>query len=93
MVISVFAVSIVAVKPMSPPSASVLFSVRIAARSPFSSAVPAASLRTASEKVSVMFPVASVSVAPAAGLNVTVGAVVSTVNVALAAAPWLPSAS
>ena len=65
----------------------------MASRSPFSSAVPAASLRTASEKVTVTLPDASVSVAPDAGLNVAVGAVVSTVNVALAAAPWLPSAS
>ena len=41
-----------------------------------------------------MFLPASVTVAPSAGLNVgAAGPVVSTVNVALAAVPWLPAAS
>ena len=61
MVITVLAVSIVAVKSMSAPFSSVVFSVSMASRSPFSSAVPAASLRTASEKVTVTLPDASVS--------------------------------
>ena len=78
---------------MSVPSASSVFSVRSPARSLFSSAAPEASLRSASPKLSVMSPDASVTVVPSAGLNTGPATLVSTVNVADAATPRLPCAS
>ena len=88
-----FAASMVAPKAMSVPLASVVLSVRIAARSVLASSAPAASFRSASAKVSVM-SVPGPAVSPSAGAKVgAAGPVASTVNVALAAAPWLPCAS
>ena len=88
-----FAASMVAPKAMSVPLASVVFRVRIAARSVLASSAPAASFLSASAKVSVM-SVPGPAVSPSAGANVgAAGPVASTVKVALAAAPWLPCAS
>ncbi len=75
--------------PFSSSSASVRMVLRVVAVK----SAPELSDLIGSVKVSVTFPDASVTVSPAAGLNVTDGAVASTVNVASAAAPWLPSAS
>ena len=66
-VITRFAASIVAVKAIAVPFSSSVLSVSSEPRSVFASAVPEASLWIASAKLSVMFPVASVSVPPSAG--------------------------
>ena len=88
------AVSMVAAKSMPAPVSSPTFSVRMAARSSFPSAVPLASLRSASAKVIVMSVEASETVAALAGLNPgAAGAVTSTVKVALRRDPLLPAAS
>ena len=88
------AVSMVAEKSMAAPLSSPTFSVRMLARSSFPSAVPLASLRSASAKVIVMLVEASETVASWAGLNRGVaGAVVSTVKVAVRRDPLLPAAS
>ena len=80
---------------MAAPFSSVVFSVRMASRSLVSSSPPLASLRIASVKVRVMLPArVGQHRAPSAGLKVgAAGAVVSTLKVALAAAPRLPWAS
>ena len=86
--------SMVAAKPMALPFSSPTFSVRMAARSSLLSAVPLASLRSASSKEIVMSVEASETVASWAGLKVgAAGAVVSTVKVAVRRAPLLPAAS
>ena len=86
--------SMVAAKPMAAPVSSPTFSVRMAARSALASAVPLASLRSASAKVIVMSVEASETVASSAGLNSgAAGAVVSTVKVAVRRDPLLPAAS
>ena len=88
------AVSMVGVKSMAAPVSSPTFSVRMAARSLLVSAVPLASLRSASAKVMVMSVEASETVAALAGLNSgAAGAVVSTVKVAVRRDPLLPAAS
>ena len=69
------------------------FSVRIEDRSLSVSATPMLSFLSASLNVSVMLVVLSVSVSLSAGLKVGTGPVVSTVNVALPASPWLPCPS
>ena len=68
-VMTFFAASMVAAKPMGVPLAFVDFSVRMAERSALASAVPLASLRSASAKVRVMSVPAFPTVAPFAGLN------------------------
>ena len=86
--------SMVAAKGMPVPSPSSSASVRMLARSAFSSAVPVASLRSASAKVRVMSVEASLTAAPFAGRKVgAAGAVTSTVKVASAANPRLPAVS
>ena len=90
---TVFSALIVALWPMLLPWALVVFSVRIPARSTSVNSVPEMSLRIASAKVSVMLPDTSFVAVPSSGLNSGDGAVVSTVNVALAAVPPLDAAS
>ena len=93
MVTTCFAASIVAAKPMSAPLALPVFSVRIPLISLAEKSPLLASLWIASAKVSVMFRPVSFTCSPAAGLNTGAATLVSTVKVALAAAPWLPAAS
>ena len=81
------AASMEAAKPMALPVLSFTFSVRMLARSSFSSAVPLASLRSASLKVMVMSVAALETAAPFSGLKVgAAGAVVS--QRAVAATAW-----
>ncbi len=75
--------------PFSSSSASVRMVLRVVAVK----SAPELSDLIGSVKVSVMFPDASVTVSPSPGLKLADGPVASTVNVAFAAAPWLPSAS
>ena len=94
MVMTVPSVPSAAEKSMSAPFPSVLFSVRMASSPLVSNSPPLASLRIASVKVRVMLRPALPTRAPSAGLKVgAAGAVVSTLKVALAAAPRLPWAS
>ena len=78
---------------MSVPPELSDFSISIEDRSPSAKAVPVAVLRIASAKVNVIFALASLNVPLFAGLKSGDGAVVSTVNVALAAVPALAAAS
>ena len=79
--------SMEAAKPMALPVLSFTFSVRMLARSSFPSAVPLASLRSASSKVIVMSVAALETAAPFSGLKVgAAGAVVS--QRAVAATAW-----
>ena len=92
-VICVFALLIVASKPMFMPLALVLFSVRMLSMLVSVKSVLEALALIASVNVSVMFVVLSVSVSPSAGLNTGASTLVSTVNVAFAVSPWLPATS
>ena len=79
---------------MAVPVLLSVFRVRMPDRSVLAKSVPSPSFFTASANVSVMLADASVTVAWCAGANFgAAGPVVSTVKVALAVEPWLPTAS
>ena len=91
---TVFSLLMLAVYATGVPLPSVSRSVRIEASSLcVVKFAPELFFLIASPNVSVMFRVLSVSVSPLAGANVGDGPVVSTVNVALAELPGLPSLS
>ena len=85
-----FAASMVAPKAMSVPLASVVFRVRIAARSVLASSAPAASFRSASAKVSVM-SVPGPAVSPSAGANVGAATLASGVSCVTASSERFPA--